>query len=71
VVPNVKRKTVAQARRLLASKRCALGRIKRAYSTKVRRGRIISQSLRPGARVRRGTRVNVVVSRGKRPPVKR
>ena len=71
VVPNVKRKTVAQARRLLAAKRCALGRIKRAYSTKVKKGRIISQSRRPGARLRRGTRVNVLVSRGKRLPVRR
>jgi subtilisin family serine protease len=65
-VPNVKRKTVAQARRLLASKRCALGRIRRAYSVRVRRGRIISQSRRSGARLPRGTRVGVVVSRGRR-----
>jgi peptide/nickel transport system substrate-binding protein len=66
VVPNVKRKTIAQARRLLASKRCALGRVARAYSGKVKTGRVISQSRRPGARLARGTRVNVVVSRGKR-----
>jgi subtilisin family serine protease len=65
-VPNVKRKTVAQARRLLASKRCALGRIRRAYSVRVRRGRIISQSRRVGVRLPRGTRVGVVVSRGRR-----
>jgi PASTA domain/Beta-propeller repeat len=71
VVPNVKRKTVARARRLLASRRCALGRIKRAYSIRIKKGRIISQSRRPGTRLRRGTRVNVVVSRGRRPPVRR
>jgi hypothetical protein len=71
VVPNVKRKTVARARRLLASRRCALGRIKRVYSIKVKKGRIISQSRRAGVRLPRGTRVNVVVSRGKRPPVRR
>jgi subtilisin family serine protease len=65
-VPNVKRKTVAQARRLLASKRCALGRIRRAYSVRVRKGRIIRQSRRVGARLPRGTRVGVVVSRGRR-----
>jgi thermitase len=66
VVPNVRGKTAAQARRLLASRRCALGRIGRAYSVRMRRGRIIAQSRRPGLRLPRGTRVNVVVSRGKR-----
>jgi Ca2+-binding RTX toxin-like protein len=66
VVPNVKRKTVAQARRLLASKRCGLGRVRRAYSAKIERGRVTSQSRRPGARLPRGTRVGVVVSRGRR-----
>jgi hypothetical protein len=66
VVPNVKGKTIAQARRLLASKRCALGRVTRTYSAKVKRGKIIKQSRRPGVRLARGTRINVVVSRGRR-----
>jgi Ca2+-binding RTX toxin-like protein len=66
VVPNVKRRTVARARRLLRARRCTLGRVRRAYSARVRRGRIISQSRRPGARLPRGARVAVVVSRGRR-----
>jgi peptide/nickel transport system substrate-binding protein len=66
VVPNVKGKTLAAARTALARGRCALGRATRAYSARVRSGRIISQSRRPGARLPRGTRVNVVVSRGRR-----
>jgi peptide/nickel transport system substrate-binding protein len=66
VVPNVRGRTVAQARRMLRAKRCALGRVTRAYSAKVRTGRIIRQSRRPAARLPRGTRVNVVVSRGRR-----
>jgi Calx-beta domain/PASTA domain len=66
VVPNVRGKTVTQARRTLSARKCALGRVTRAYSQKVRRGRIISQRRRPGARLPRGTRVNVVVSRGNR-----
>jgi ABC-type transport system substrate-binding protein len=66
VVPNVRRKTLRQARRMLAARRCALGRVTRSYSAKVRTGRIINQSRRPGARLPRGTRVKVVVSRGKR-----
>jgi hypothetical protein len=66
VVPNVRGKSTAQARRMLAARRCALGRVTRAYSAKVRRGRIIRQSRRPGIRLPRGTRVHVVVSRGRR-----
>jgi beta-lactam-binding protein with PASTA domain len=66
VVPNVKKKTVAQARRLLASKHCALGRVTRTYSAKVKKGKIIKQSRRPGASLPRGTKVNVTVSRGRR-----
>jgi peptide/nickel transport system substrate-binding protein len=66
VVPNVRGKTVRQARRMLAARRCALGRVNRAYSARVRTGRIIRQNRRPSARLPRGTRVNVVVSRGRR-----
>jgi subtilisin family serine protease len=65
-VPNVKGKTIVQARRLLSSRRCALGRVTRAYSAKMKRGKIIKQSRRPGVRLARGTRIKVVVSRGRR-----
>jgi len=66
VVPKVKGKTTAQARALLRSKRCALGRVTRAYSARVKKGKVIRQSRAPGARLPRGTKVNVVVSRGRR-----
>jgi ABC-type transport system substrate-binding protein len=66
VVPNVRGKTLRQARRMLAARRCTLGRVTRAYSAKVNKGRIIRQSRRPGARLPRGTKVKVVVSRGMR-----
>jgi ABC-type oligopeptide transport system substrate-binding subunit len=66
VVPNVRGKTVTQARRMLVARRCALGKVTRAYSAKVKLGRIISQSRKPGVRLPRGTRVRVLVSRGKR-----
>jgi Calx-beta domain/PASTA domain/RTX calcium-binding nonapeptide repeat (4 copies) len=68
VVPNVKGKTLALARRLLASKRCALGRVTRGYSQKVRKGRVISQRPSVGRRLPRGTKVHVKVSRGRRSP---
>lgn len=66
VVPNVRGKSLAQARRMLRAKRCALGRVTRAYSSSVGLGKIIRQNRRPAARLPRGTRVNVVVSRGRR-----
>jgi VCBS repeat-containing protein len=66
VVPNLKGKTVAQARRLLAAGRCALGRVTRAHSRLARAGRIVQQNRRPGARLPRGTKVGVVVSLGPR-----
>lgn len=65
-VPNVRGKTVAQARRQLARANCRLGRTRRVFSNRVRSGRIVKQSRRPGARLARGTRVNVDVSRGRR-----
>jgi thermitase len=66
VVPNVKGKTVARARAMLKARRCSLGRIRRAYSGRVGQGKIMRQSRRPGARLPSGTRVNVLVSRGRR-----
>jgi VCBS repeat-containing protein len=66
VVPNLKGKNVAQARRLLATGRCALARVTRAHSRLVKAGRIMRQSRTPGARLPRGTKVSVVVSSGRR-----
>jgi subtilisin family serine protease len=66
LVANVKGKTVARARSLLRARRCVLGRVTRTYSGRVGPGKIMAQSRRPGARLPRGARVNVVVSRGRR-----
>ena len=66
VVPSLVGKTVAQARRLLTSRRCTLGAVRRAYSARYPAGRIMGQSRRAGLRLARGTRVNVLVSRGRR-----
>jgi hypothetical protein len=65
-VPDVRRTTVTRARAMLSARRCKLGRITRPYSRTVRKGRIVGQSRRPGARLPLGTRVNVAVSRGRR-----
>jgi large repetitive protein len=65
IVPNVKGKTLGRARVLLTSKRCKLGHVTRTYAH-AHAGVVISQSRRPGARLPRGAKVNLVVSRGRR-----
>jgi subtilisin family serine protease len=66
VVPSVKGKTLAAARKALVARKCALGKVRRAYSAKVKKGRVVAQGRRPGSRLKRGTKVSVVVSRGRR-----
>jgi subtilisin family serine protease len=65
-VPRLRGLTLTAAKRSLAKKGCALGRVSRAYSKRVRRGRVIQQRPRPGLRLRRGAKVAVVLSRGRR-----
>jgi subtilisin family serine protease len=65
VVPKLTGKTVRQSRRALVARSCALGKVTRTYSRKVKKGRVLRQSRRPSARLPRATRVNVVVSRGR------
>jgi PASTA domain len=66
LIPNVKRKTLRKARAALTRRGCKAGTIRKKFS-KVRKGRVIAQSRRPGARLYRGFRVNLVVSKGKKP----
>jgi hypothetical protein len=66
VVPALKRKRLSGARRALAAAHCKLGAVRRAYSTRVRSGRVVSQTPAAGARLPNGGRVSVVVSRGPR-----
>jgi hypothetical protein len=66
VVPNVKGKALAAARRALRRAACGTGRIRRSFSASVRVGRVISQSPRAGARRTAGTKVRLVVSKGKK-----
>jgi hypothetical protein len=66
VVPRVNGKTLTVARRLIVRARCSTGRVTRRYSAQVARGRVMRQSPRAGTRLRRGAKVNLVVSRGRR-----
>jgi uncharacterized delta-60 repeat protein len=65
VVPDVRGKTLKVAKAKLSGARCRLGAVRRAYSPRVRKGRVISQ--RPGPRARRAERaqVDLLISRGR------
>lgn len=65
VVPRVKGKALRRARRSIKAHHCRVGKIRRATSRKVGRGHVISQRPKPGKRLKRGARVNLVVSKGR------
>ena len=67
VVPNARGMHLRRARAAIAQAGCRVGEVDFARSRRVSRGRVISQTPRPGTRVPEGGRVNLVVSRGSRP----
>jgi subtilisin family serine protease len=66
IVPRLRNLTLVSARRVLAKRGCSLGRVTRAHSRRVRRGRVIAQRPAPGLRRARGAKVRVTLSRGRR-----
>ena len=66
VVPNVKGKTLAAAKRKLTAAHCKAGKTTTAKSKTVKKGNVISQSPKAGKKLAKGSKVNLVVSRGKR-----
>jgi hypothetical protein len=66
-VQDARGRTLAVATDLLARGGCAVGRVRRARSRSVRRGRVVSQSPSfPGSVLPAGGRVSLVLSRGRR-----
>jgi hypothetical protein len=63
VVPRVRGKKLAAARRAIRRANCRVGRVRRARSQRPS-GRVLAQKPRPGKRLPLGTKVNLVVSRG-------
>ena len=66
VVPGLRGKTVTTARAALTTSHCSAGSISRLYSNTVARGRVISTAPLRGGRLPGGTKVALVVSRGRR-----
>jgi hypothetical protein len=63
VVPQLKKLTVAAARTSLKARSCRLGKVSRVRVTKGKKGRIVSQSVKPGSRPPVGTKVGVKVAK--------
>jgi serine/threonine-protein kinase len=67
VVPNVIGRTLAIARAKLTRAHCRVGTVKRVFSTKKKRGRVLAERPRSGTRHRKGYPVNLTVGKGPRP----
>ena len=65
IVPMVKRKTLTAARIAVWRAHCQIGPITRAYSARVKTNRVISQEPAPGTIRPNGTKVQLLISRGK------
>ena len=65
-VPRLRGLTLVVAKRTLAKRGCAIGRVTRVRSRRVARGRVVAQRPAPGLRLRVGARISVVLSRGRR-----
>ncbi len=66
VVPNVKRKALAKAKRIIAAAHCRTGTVTKAKSKTVPKGRVIAQAPKAGKKLAAGAKVRLVVSRGRR-----
>jgi hypothetical protein len=65
LVPNVKGKPLASAEKAIVKAHCAVGKVKKSRSSHVKKGRVVSQSAGAGKSLPSGTKVNLVVSKGK------
>jgi beta-lactam-binding protein with PASTA domain len=63
----VRNKGLAAAKRAITGRGCRVGRIRKVYSARVKKGRVIAQAPAAGRRLPSGSRVGLVVSRGRRP----
>jgi VCBS repeat protein/PASTA domain-containing protein len=65
-VPGVHKKTVVAAKRAIKYGLCRFGGLRRAYSTAVPKGRVLSATPRAGTVLPTGSTVRLLVSRGRR-----
>jgi hypothetical protein len=66
LVPRVVRRKLVTARAIIRRAHCTVAPIRRRYSGRVRRGRVIAQTPVPGSRLPADSQVALIVSRGAR-----
>jgi len=66
LVPRLPGRPLAKAKRLIVKAHCRVGKITRKASRPEQKGRVLSQSPRPGRKLRAGTRVRLTVGLGRR-----
>ncbi len=63
VVPKLRNRTLTTARRLLLAAHCRLGKVTSRHGARSQRGRVVAQKPGPGAHLRAGARVSLVIGR--------
>jgi uncharacterized delta-60 repeat protein len=65
IVPKLKGKTVKAAKKAIKRAHCSLGKVTKAFSAKVKKGRVISQKPKAGKKLAPGSKVRLKVSKGR------
>ena len=65
VVPKLKGKMLRAAKQAIRRAHCSVGKVTKAYSAKVKSGRVISQHPKPGKKLAAGSKVKLSLSKGK------
>ena len=64
-VPRVRGLTLSKAREAISKANCAVGKLTKEHSRRIRKGRVIASSPSSGRTKPHGTKVALVLSRGK------
>lgn len=62
-VPKLRGKKVRNARRMLGRADCKLGKVSRRHAAKAKKGKVLSQTKKPGKVLPSGTKVNITVGK--------
>jgi hypothetical protein len=66
IVPKVKGKKLATAKKAIRRAHCTVGKVTKAFSAKVKKGRVIAQKRKAGNKLAAGTKITLKVSKGKK-----
>lgn len=67
IVPKLLKKTLRAAKAALAAAHCQLGPVKKKFSAKIKKGRVMKQTKAPGLHLPDGAKIGITLSKGRRP----